>query len=409
MTKASSASVTTRYPGLAQDGGLDSAMTPQSLDHYGFCHGYTHHGDATHGDTTHSVASHSIFHSLPVLSPPDALISPGNVGPRSRRRRRQGRQRLPLWARLSLLLNIALGMGWVLQGQPSSSWGNLIPGDSLIPGLTESSASSPAIAPEQLLAQAPLPLDTDPMPPGQRHKLPYEGWVQILRQEAVAMANQAPEDLSILAGDSISLWFPETLLPQGQTWLNQGISGDTSEGLINRMPAWQGLQPKRIFILIGINDLLKGATPTQVLDNQRKIVQQLKRTHPRSTIVVQSILPHRGESASWEGRSRLARIPNDHIRSLNRSLAAMTTQEGVLYLNINPLFSDPSGYLRKELTTDGLHLNPQGYLVWSTALTLFEQQLGQRSPLTPPPPVTPSYPAAAHSDRSPIPNNSPRD
>ncbi|HEY9664012.1 MAG TPA: hypothetical protein V6C65_36640, partial [Allocoleopsis sp.] len=70
---------------------------------------------------------------------------------------------------------------------------------------------------------------------GQRHQLNYEQWKEVLAQEADSAATKQPKRLSILAGDSISLWFPEAMLPADRTWLNQGISGETTSGLLKRL------------------------------------------------------------------------------------------------------------------------------------------------------------------------------
>ena len=70
---------------------------------------------------------------------------------------------------------------------------------------------------------------------GKRHKLNYQKWVNILKQEAKVAAEKKPRDLSVLAGDSLSLWFPSELLPDNKTWLNQGISGEKTAGLLKRL------------------------------------------------------------------------------------------------------------------------------------------------------------------------------
>jgi len=205
-------------------------------------------------------------------------------------------------------------------------------------------------------------------------RLTYDQWVEQLKQEASAVSLQKAANVSILAGDSLSLWFPERLLPKNQLWLNQGISGETSQGLIRRLGLWKGIEPQRIFVMIGINDLLKGTDSANVLKNNQAIVRQLRQTHPEADIILQSVLPHSGDRATWEGRAKLARIPNQQILQFNRKLAAIAKAEKVHYLDLNPLFADEQGLMRKELTTDGLHLNPQGYLVWSTAMNFFSLQ-----------------------------------
>ena len=206
---------------------------------------------------------------------------------------------------------------------------------------------------------------------GRNHKWTYQQWVEQLQREAIAAANNRPERLTILVGDSLSLWFPSKLLPWDRNWLNQGISGETTAGLLKRLYLFDSTRPETIFVMIGINDLLNGVDNQKILANQRKIISQLRTVHPGSQIVVQSILPHSGELATWEGRDRLLQLSNSRIRKINRSLKALADDEGAFYLNLYPLFTNAQGLLRSELSTDGLHLNDKGYQVWSTAIKMY--------------------------------------
>ncbi|NJO72141.1 MAG: G-D-S-L family lipolytic protein, partial [Oscillatoriales cyanobacterium RM1_1_9] len=206
---------------------------------------------------------------------------------------------------------------------------------------------------------------------GVRHRWTYEQWVEQLGREARALSDQPSSHLAILAGDSLSLWFPPELLPPKQIWLNQGISGETSTGLLKRLKLFDNTDPEVIFVMIGVNDLIRGIKANEVLSNYQKIIQELRWVHPETKIVVQSILPHSGASATWEGRDRLLAIPNSDIQALNQELSKIAQREGVLYLNLYPLFADRAGNLRPEFSTDGLHLNDSGYLIWSASLQLF--------------------------------------
>ncbi|GET43780.1 SGNH/GDSL hydrolase family protein [Microseira wollei] len=262
---------------------------------------------------------------------------------------------LPNWAYLSLVANALLMLTVILLLKDYSS-----PIDFPI------SAST---------AQQSLARETPNFPSGlgPRHQLTYNRWMAIMKQEANAAAQNQPEHLTILAGDSLSMWFPTDLLPKDKTWLNQGISGETTAGLLKRLKLFDRTQPETIFVMIGINDLIRGYDDDNILSNQRLIIQRLRRHHPEAQIVVQSILPHGGEETTWEGRSRLLAIPNSRIQVLNEKLAAIASEEGIQYLDLYPLFSDEQGNLRPELTTDGLHLSRQGYLVWQSALMLFDR------------------------------------
>jgi lysophospholipase L1-like esterase len=203
---------------------------------------------------------------------------------------------------------------------------------------------------------------------GDRQYLTYQQWIDLLRQEAQAYQN-APR-LTVLLGDSITLWFPQELLPGQRTWINQAISGDRADTLVQRLDVLDDAQVETVFLMVGVNDLLTNQSEAQVVGNVRKAVRYLKKHHPDANIVVQSILPHSGEQATWEGRDRLLELPNERIQAVNSALAAMAGEQEVYYLNLFPLFADSEGALRLDLSTDGLHLNERGYLVWRTAIAM---------------------------------------
>jgi lysophospholipase L1-like esterase len=198
-------------------------------------------------------------------------------------------------------------------------------------------------------------------------KLTYQDWKSLLAMEAKAITKgQGANRLSILVGDSLSLWFPKEKLPTGKLWLNQGISGDTSEGVFKRLSAFSATRPDVIYLMVGINDLRKGATDQSILVNSSRIIRSLRQSHPKSQIIVQSILPVLSQ-----------KIPNSRIRHINSQLAVIAKKQGVNFLNIHNWFTDLDGNLRPELTTDGLHLSPAGYQVWQFALEQIEYRVGQ--------------------------------
>jgi lysophospholipase L1-like esterase len=208
---------------------------------------------------------------------------------------------------------------------------------------------------------------------GQRHSLAYEQWVDLLAAEArAAVAINAPRQ-NILLGDSLTLWFPTNMLPGRKTWLNQAISGESSGGLRNRLYLLDETNPEALFIMVGINDLIWGGSEADLVYNVRMMINYLRQTHPDTRVVVQSILPHGGEASTWEGRDRLVAIDPDRIRAINDQIKLVAIETGADYLNLYPLFATGEGYLRPDLTTDGLHLNENGYMVWRTALALVNE------------------------------------
>lgn len=190
----------------------------------------------------------------------------------------------------------------------------------------------------------------------------YEQWKALLKEEA-QLVTQMPQTsaVSIFLGDSLSLWMPSGGLPESQVWLNQGISGDTTEGILNRLSAIAETDADRIYILAGVNDLKNGVEDAEILENYRQILRQLRQDHPQTEAIVQSILP-----------TRLVNIPNNRIRHLNRQLAAIAQQEGAMFVDLSIYFTDAGGDLHPSLTTDGLHLNSRGYEAWQWVLQQIE-------------------------------------
>ena len=208
---------------------------------------------------------------------------------------------------------------------------------------------------------------------GERHALEYQQWVALLKSEATAAAAINAPRQNVLLGDSITLWFPPDMLPGRKTWLNQAISGENSGGLLNRLYVLDGNTIETFFIMVGINDMIWGGKDEDLAYNVRSMVNYLQEQHPDAQIVVQSILPHGGANASWEGRDKLAAISPDRITAVNDSLKLIAAELGVDYLNLYPLFANGEGFIRPDLTTDGLHLNEDGYMVWRTAIALYNE------------------------------------
>lgn len=191
----------------------------------------------------------------------------------------------------------------------------------------------------------------------------YQQWRKLLAQEAIVARNNA-SNVGILLGDSLSLWFPNSYLPETRSWLNQSISGDTTNGILKRLGDFSKTRPSVIYIMAGVNDLKRGATDTEILGNLRQIVYQLRRAHPQAKIVMQSILP-----------TRSLPVTPQRISRLNQQLKAIANRQGAYYLDVYSYMADANGYLRSDFTTDGLHLNPRGYQTWQSVLQQAELQI----------------------------------
>ena len=145
---------------------------------------------------------------------------------------------------------------------------------------------------------------------------------------------------------------------------NRGIIGDIVQGLYERMePILKG-QPKKIFILSGVNDVSHGVDGDSIGRAMEKLITLIQTHSPRTKIYLQSMLPFNNDVREWKylvGRDQV-------VVDGNRALEAVARRRGVTWINLYPLFVDDNGHLRAELTNDGLHLMGEGYLIWRDAI-----------------------------------------
>ncbi|MGB3766598.1 MAG: GDSL-type esterase/lipase family protein [Phormidesmis sp.] len=277
--------------------------------------------------------------------------------------------KIPSWAALSLIVNGLLFGSLLAVWQEQTSLA------------ARADSPSESLPVDELAAHVAVTDNTAALPrPGGGRKLNYQQWVDVLKQEAQAAVIRKPSHLTVLLGDSLSLWFPGELMPGQRMWINQSISGERTKGLLNRLDLFEQNEVESVFLMIGINDLIWGETDADIIANYKEIVRKLRKQHPNTQIVVQSILPHGGEISTWESRDKLLALSSDRIVAMNKALQEIAKDNDAYYLDLYPIFATGDGHLRPDLTTDGLHLNREGYLVWRSAIALYAQLELQKEP-----------------------------
>ncbi|RWY53686.1 GDSL-type esterase/lipase family protein [Mucilaginibacter gilvus] len=164
----------------------------------------------------------------------------------------------------------------------------------------------------------------------------------------------------IFLGNSITEMGNWGKLLKDTTVLNRGIGGDITYGLLKRLDDITDREPKKLFILIGINDIGKDIPDSVIAYNYFKIVKQVHAKSPGTKIFVQSILPlnplHAGFPQHYD--------KTQHIPIVNAMLKANATAMNYTYIALTPLFTDKNGRLKDEYTFEGLHLRPEAYVIW---------------------------------------------
>jgi lysophospholipase L1-like esterase len=186
-----------------------------------------------------------------------------------------------------------------------------------------------------------------------------QDWIDLLTREANAIADgQGTQRMTVILGDALAQGFPNEQLSRDRFWLNQGLAGDTTEKVLQRLALLDRTNPDAIHLMVGITDVRQGIANRVILRNLREILHRLRAAHPQTQLYIHSILP-----------TRLANIPVGRIRRLNYNISILAQQEGVHFVNLQPAFSDENGNLQRQLTIDGVHLSLRGYRTWQAAAT----------------------------------------
>lgn len=156
-------------------------------------------------------------------------------------------------------------------------------------------------------------------------------------------------------GDSLTeegdwaAWLP------GYSTMNFGVSGDTTDDLLERLPSIIEARPDAVTLMIGTNDLGWRRTVEHVVRNIETVLVELRRELPKVRLLMQSMLPRSAEFA-------------DRVREVNRHLWQFSPTVYAHYLDLWPAMADDNGELKPSLSEDQLHLLPAGYEAWMSEL-----------------------------------------
>jgi lysophospholipase L1-like esterase len=172
------------------------------------------------------------------------------------------------------------------------------------------------------------------------------------------------KDEIIFLGNSITDIGEWTEIWQNKKVKNRGISGDNTFGVLARLDEVLSAKPKKIFIMIGINDIAKNTTDSIILGNYKKIIERISTTSPKTKLVIQSILPTNNTFTEFVRHQN----KDEHIRFINTALQQYCAAKQISFVDLYSAFLDGDGKLNKQYTNDGLHINGYGYMKWKQVL-----------------------------------------
>ena len=200
-------------------------------------------------------------------------------------------------------------------------------------------------------------------------------WPQLARYHEADTKVTSPakdEKRVVFMGDSITDgWDNEGnggFFP-GKPYVNRGISGQTTPQMLIRFrPDVIALKPKVVVILAGTNDIAGNTGPVtlEAIEDNLTSMAELARANG-IRVVFSSLLPVSDYEKNKEGKQiiRTVQRPPEQIKALNEWMKRYAAANKMTYLDYYSAMIDDKGFLKDELSNDGLHPNVKGYEVMS--------------------------------------------
>ncbi|AUC83855.1 sialate O-acetylesterase [Polaribacter sp. ALD11] len=182
-----------------------------------------------------------------------------------------------------------------------------------------------------------------------------------LKRKALFESEKDTKNEIIFLGNSITEGGKWKDLFPGKNVINRGISGDVTDGILFRLDEVTSSKPKKVFLLIGTNDMARGKSIDYVLENTEKIILQIKSQSEETIMYIQSILPiNPNVGKKFSGHK------NNHqkIMDANKRLKKLAKKLNVKFINLHGKMRNGKKHIKEKYTYDGLHLSEEGYKKW---------------------------------------------
>lgn len=183
-----------------------------------------------------------------------------------------------------------------------------------------------------------------------------DDWAGLSRYRADNASVRGP-DLVMIGDSGTEIWglaMPDMF---SASVINRGISGQTSPQILLRFMAdVVDLQPRRVHILCGTNDIAGNTGPSVPEDYQRNIRAMCDLAAANGIeVLLGSLTP--ATTIFWQPESQ----PLEWVPHLNAWLRDFARTRGHHYLDYHSVLHDGEGGLREDYSADGVHVTSSAY------------------------------------------------
>lgn len=116
--------------------------------------------------------------------------------------------------------------------------------------------------------------------------------------------------------------------------------------------------PSKIFIEVGLNDILDDEDEKEIVSKIEKIIDNIKENRSYCEIYLEAIYPVNND----KGR-KLLENANEKSKKVNEELVKLAEDKEITYIDMFSLLADEDDLLKEDYTDDGKGLNDEGYKI----------------------------------------------
>jgi lysophospholipase L1-like esterase len=167
----------------------------------------------------------------------------------------------------------------------------------------------------------------------------------------------------IMLGNSLTHGGVWTELLGRQSVLEMGITSDVLRGYYARLSYVLRYHPKIVFIMGGLNDVYNWTPVEDIFKVYVRIIKELQANNiipviQSTTYSAQNYAKELGvKPETNDGRNR-------EVDKLNKLLSDYANVNKIDFINLVPLVTR-GGFLKDELTWDGIHFKARAYKIWA--------------------------------------------
>ena len=172
----------------------------------------------------------------------------------------------------------------------------------------------------------------------------------------------------VFAGSSLMEMFPveewaSELGEDAPKLYNRGVGGYRTDDMLPIVDLCvTDLQPRKVFINIGTNDLSDPDLPMEtMIQRYDEILTRIEAAVPGVRIYLMAYYPINYEAATEDMKPGLLIRTNEKIAAANGLVEKLAAKHGQRYIDVNDPLKDDMGRLKAEYTIEGMHIKPEGY------------------------------------------------